>query len=1134
VPGRFGRIDAVVRRNRADWPVVLAAALLLLCATTLVTAAAVYGDSVALGSLRRTLAQAPTADRSVVVGTSAKSADVGALDEVVFGELAATLGPSGGEVALVTRSGAFERAGTGVTGAGTGTPGATAAPAPADTGGPAPADPAATADITVLASYPGIDAHATLVDGRWAEPGATPMEATLSEGAAAALRVSVGDTVPLVSRTAPSLAPEVLVTGIWRPDRADPFWLADPLELDGIERTGGFTTRGPFVVARSDLADRATARAVELQWRALPAFEALRPDDVEPLRQDVASLRERLAALVSPRTAPTVVTDLPAILADVGRSIVVSRSGVLLLTVQFAVLALYAILLVAGMLVDRRRLDTALLRSRGASDGDLTGMAVTEALLLAAPAAILAPILAVGIVRALGAVGPLAAAGVVTDVGIGGTAILVSVLSALVCVVAFTVPAVLSATSPAVVRAFRGRQLARTLPQRLGLDVVLLVLAAIGVWQLRLYGSPLTEDARGVLGLDPLLVIAPAIGLVAGAVLAVRLLPRLAEIAERGMGRTRGSVAPLVARQLARRPLRYTRSSLLLMLAAALFTFAAAYAATWTRSQADQAAYASAADLRAIQPDVPVLPAWSAGAAYRSMPGVETAMPVDRQALDVGKAIRGGVVLGLDPTAAATIVTMPPDADGAAIPGLLPRLAAGRPGRPSVALPGTPARLAVTVDAALAAEQTTPLEPTYPSVAGAVTIAAVLEDADGSLFRIEGGPVEPSGGRQRVVIPLGGSVAGVDVAPAYPLHLESIELAISSATGQTTTGTLDVTGVEVSDDAAGDAWTAVPFDAGAVGWRWTRIDGSTPSAYVPPGGMPGRIAVGTAPGMSEPIERFAFDSDAGPVFRLWATGPDVEVPAIAAGSFLAASGARVGDAIAATSSGLPVTLRIVGEVGTFPPLDPATPSVVVDGATLEWLRFATSGQVATPDEWWLSVADADSATVAAALEAPPFTAEVVARTVLAASLSGDPIPLGVIGALGLGALAALVIAAIGFVVSASISTSERIAEFALLRAIGLSPRQLAAWLAVEHAFLLAFGIVAGVGLGLLLAWLVLPFSTLTASGAAAVPAPAVVVPWEAVLPLGVAGLVLYLITVAIVARQATTISVAGILRSREA
>ena len=48
-------------------------------------------------------------------------------------------------------------------------------------------------------------------------------------------------------------------------------------------------------------------------------------------------------------------------------------------------------------------------------------------------------------------------------------------------------------------------------------------------------------------------------------------------------------------------------------------------------------------------------------------------------------------------------------------------------------------------------------------------------------------------------------------------------------------------------------------------------------------------------------------------------------------------------------------------------------------------------------------------------------------------------------------------AAIGFLVSATISTNERRGEFALLRALGLSDRQLTLWLALENTFLLAAG-----------------------------------------------------------------------------
>ena len=82
--------------------------------------------------------------------------------------------------------------------------------------------------------------------------------------------------------------------------------------------------------------------------------------------------------------------------------------------------------------------------------------------------------------------------------------------------------------------------------------------------------------------------------------------------------RRRGLVSPLGARQLARRPLRYTRSALLLMLAVALGTFAFAHAATWTRSQADQATYQAAADARVVLSDYQELPAWALGPAYRA------------------------------------------------------------------------------------------------------------------------------------------------------------------------------------------------------------------------------------------------------------------------------------------------------------------------------------------------------------------------------------------------------------------------------------------------------------------------------------------------------------------------------------
>ena len=42
----------------------------------------------------------------------------------------------------------------------------------------------------------------------------------------------------------------------------------------------------------------------------------------------------------------------------------------------------------------------------------------------------------------------------------------------------------------------------RNIGQRLGLDIALLVVAAIGLFQLRQYGGPLTASVKGTVGVD--------------------------------------------------------------------------------------------------------------------------------------------------------------------------------------------------------------------------------------------------------------------------------------------------------------------------------------------------------------------------------------------------------------------------------------------------------------------------------------------------------------------------------------------------------------------------------------------------------------------------------------------------------
>jgi hypothetical protein len=218
----------------------------------------------------------------------------------------------------------------------------------------------------------------------------------------------------------------------------------------------------------------------------------------------------------------------------------------------------------------------------------------------------------------------------------------------------------------------------------------------------------------------------------------------------------------------------------------------------------------------------------------------------------------------------------------------------------------------------------------------------------------------------------------------------------------------------------------------------------------------------------------------------------------------------------------------------FPPLDPDAPFVLVDRQTLERVMYERDAITMRPAEWWFETAPDAAASVLEALRGEPQTAEqVIGRDELAAELSSDPVGLGVIGALGLGTAAALVFAAIGFLVSAASSATERFGEFALLRALGLSGRELSTWLSLENAFLLAVGLVAGSGLGLVLAWVVLPVSTLSDTGAPTVPPAEVVIPWPSYAPIWLLAAVLLVASVMVVSRTIRAVRITSVLRARD-
>lgn len=1094
----------MLRRVWAEWPVATASFLLILGATSLLASGALYGDAVGLAGLQQALRAVPPTDRSVILRTTGRVEDVEGIDVIATTEMQALVSPSGGSVFRVIRSDAFSEA----------------------------AIDEPTTDLSLIASYEGIESHATLVDGAWPAGGREPIEAVLSEPAAAPLGLELGDRIALQSRGSTDVSTVLVVVGRYRIDRTDPYWADDTLEIDGVSDAGSFTQHGPFVIDRADLLDNGLGGSFDLQWRAIPNVDGIRLDDTTALARAIDLLDNRLRPALPSGRSLRVSSSLPDILDSVSRSVLVSRSGVLLVTLQFAVLAAYALVLVAGVVLDHRRTETALLRARGAGGSNLAAMALGEATVLVVPAVLLAPLIATAIVSLLVALGPLGAAGLTPHVGVTSRVIVVSAVAGLACVAGLLLPVLASGASLSAVRAAAARAPTRTLGQRLGLDLALVIVAGIGVWQLRLYGAPLTKDARGALGLDPILIATPAIGLLAGSVLATRVIPRLGEVAERVLDRRRGLVGALSGRQFARRPLRATRSALLLILAAALGTFASAHAATWTRSQADQATYQAAADIRLLGPNQR-LPDWAVGPALRALDGVSSAMPVEREPLDVGRAVRNGSLLAVDPAAAGSLIRFADPGTAAAARTLLEELEANRPAVAAVPIDAATLRLSVRLDAALEPiPHRPPDSPPYDPTRGSTRATVILADGDGHLVRVVSAPGDIVSAGQRLIIELPTTDDG-SIRLAGPYLLHSLEITIDPPENEGIVGSATVLGIDASTSSDGDHWESLDYDPGAASWSWTRVAFGDERRYEPPSDdRPGELVASGANEGSPAI--FGVPGDVGTTFRSQVAPQSTALPAIVSSAFLAATGSQVGDEIETSIRARRTTLDIVGAVDTFPPLDPAVAFAIVDIRALDIVRFGQTSQVPAVPEWWLSVDPAKETQVATALRNAPFVPDaVVVRTELASALATDPVQLGLIGALGLGAVAAVAFAAIGFVVSAVLAASERVGEFALLRALGLSARQLSGWLTLESAALLVVGLVVGGGLGFGMAWLVLPFATLTASGALPVPTPQVIVPWDALTPGVWLALGLLVVSVFIVRRELLRVHLSDVLRARD-
>ncbi|WP_031085224.1 FtsX-like permease family protein, partial [Streptomyces sp. NRRL WC-3549] len=492
-----------------------------------------------------------------------------------------------------------------------------------------------------------------------AGPATGPVEAALPRAAAEGLGLKPGATLTLTDRLGGTSLP-VEITGVYEAaDTADPYWRLDPLAGRGVGKVV-FTTYGPLLTDPAVLGSpRVTTD--RSSWLASADFRTVTTERTGDLRRSATDGVKALEAEPVLGGGATVRTSLPTVIDQIDRALLVSRSTIVIVAVQLVLLAGYTLLLVARLLSTERAGETEVLRARGGSRGRIASLAAMEALLLAVPAAVVAPLLAGPLTGLLADRGGLTRLGLRLESGANAVVWLVGVGVALACALAVVAPAL---TASAGMRR-EGRSAALPGPVRAGADLALLLIAGVAYWQLdRQTGTSgsgaLSGDREGRLGIDPLLVAAPALALLAGTVLTLRLLPPAARLAERRAAAGRGLSAALAGWQFSRRPLRGAGPVLLLVLAVATGMLAIGQAASWDRSQSDQADFRSGASVRVVSgPGGDPAKA----APYTGLPGVRETAPAFRATAELSGG-RTAEVLALDTAHAGEHLLMREDLAG--------------------------------------------------------------------------------------------------------------------------------------------------------------------------------------------------------------------------------------------------------------------------------------------------------------------------------------------------------------------------------------------------------------------------------------------------------------------------------------
>ncbi len=1010
--------------------------------------------------------------------------------------------------------------------------------------------------------------HVELVEGttrKTAQPGQKgdpppTIDVWMSEQGASDLNVTVGETFELHPFWIKDIAPlKIKIAGVVRPKNPDAdFWFKHASDLTLA------TTRWPTYIY---IIDEATFRDVIADY--MPSidgtFETFGYINTDILNNRNANqieqnLRKLARELRSEFTNTSTFTSLIPLIANYQAKLFFTRMPLFALMLLIVCIALYYLVLVMTMLVERQSGEIALLKSRGASSPQILLIYLIEGIILVALAVGLGPLLALGAIKVLGPTPPFAdlSQNSFLDVNLSSEAFGLAFLGAFLALLALLLPAWKASRASTIHhKATLARPSKQPLFLRYYLDLILIAVGAFLFYQLRQRGSLVTEQLFGEMSADPLLLISPALFILMIALVFLRLFPIALKLVARIVRNTNSATIPLSLWRMVRSPLHYSRLILLLLLATAVGMFAAGFRATLEQSYEDRAAYQAGAEGRITGLRNPAgLPDKEMANYFEQFPEIDHVTTTARLKAFWQPQIYTEAQLNLlavNINEFSDVAFWRNDFANKPLNELLQQLSISNETAPTpLIIPPKTRYLAIHAHIV------------FPNDTGIPAIR--LSSEDGRFWEYFLVPLSqdfsPNGYKIYAAdLTKPWNPQGTPPEPDERLFLDALFIAYGRYSFVPTNATATFDDLTV----LGEDWPGKipvlqrrsirsanfsgqkeyqPLIGGTVIETFENLEAyeSIPGQY---GTTPPltRIESGR-PGSNYAAQiAFEFNPASDRVAGLRIRKPRLELPILASKAFLIKSGLNTGDSTQVRINRHLLNINIVGSFDLFPGYDPTKdqPLIVADIEAVRLLATGLpkiSGSIFSNEIWIGTINRTDSFKKGLStdwLNKQKISAnEVYDRYILHTNLSSDPlIAASWEGILFLSFAAVLLLTALGFVVFSFLAAQTRSLEFAILRTMGFSGRQIVVTVAFEQLFVIVMGVAAGTALGFPLGRLMIGALSLGEGGQDVIPPFASQVSWEAILTVyGILGIV-FLITVTALVRLFSRLALHRTLRIGE-